>query len=310
MINPGLPIHYEALGVSEDATPEEIKAAHRKMIRDYHPDQFDASEKEWIRTEAARHTRVANAAYDVLKNPETRAAYDRELSLMREPAGDESDWVTEPEPPDPDPSEDHVEDLWDEWEDEQEQAEAQGSSREDEGYVPDNGDHDPEDGTYPEDGGDPQSGDGGLSWAALRPRASLDWFARDLDPRVHVVAAYSVWGCLLFGILLARGPAPSSGFPVIGTYLLIAVVGFFLSRVVRGGLMGAVAHGAWLGPVGVLGAGLILSLVNGVLGLIPLIGPLIVLMIDLAFLVFVLALVIWLLAWVAVFLRGTVRLVR
>jgi curved DNA-binding protein len=61
--------HYAALGVARDASQEEIKRAFRKLARKYHPDVAAGAETE------ARFKEI-NAAYDVLKDPEKRAAYD------------------------------------------------------------------------------------------------------------------------------------------------------------------------------------------------------------------------------------------
>ncbi len=60
--------HYEALGVSNDATPEEIKAAYRKLAQDSHPDREKGSEEKF---------QAVNAAYQVLSDPQKRADYDR-----------------------------------------------------------------------------------------------------------------------------------------------------------------------------------------------------------------------------------------
>ncbi len=64
MDNEGL---YKLLGVAKDAKSVEIKKAFFKLARKKHPDKGgDAKEFQDI-----------NAAYDVLKNKDMRAAYDK-----------------------------------------------------------------------------------------------------------------------------------------------------------------------------------------------------------------------------------------
>ena len=62
--------YYLVMGVDKSATPEDIKRAHRKLARKYHPDVSKEKDAE------ARFKELAEA-YEVLKDPERRAAYDR-----------------------------------------------------------------------------------------------------------------------------------------------------------------------------------------------------------------------------------------
>ena len=63
--------YYEALGVSRDASSDDIKKAFRRLARELHPDANpDSPEAE------ARFKEVA-LAYEVLSNPERRERYDR-----------------------------------------------------------------------------------------------------------------------------------------------------------------------------------------------------------------------------------------
>lgn len=62
--------YYETLGVSRDASPEQIKTAYRKLARKYHPDVSKESDAE------ARFKEVGEA-YKVLKDSESRASYDQ-----------------------------------------------------------------------------------------------------------------------------------------------------------------------------------------------------------------------------------------
>lgn len=61
---------YQALGVPTDASADDIKRAYRKLARKYHPDVNPGAE-------ASAKFKAAGAAYDVLRDPEKKAAYDR-----------------------------------------------------------------------------------------------------------------------------------------------------------------------------------------------------------------------------------------
>ena len=61
---------YEVLGVRDDATPDEIRAAYRVAAKRLHPDASGD-----VRTASA--FRLATAAYDLLIDPDRRREYDR-----------------------------------------------------------------------------------------------------------------------------------------------------------------------------------------------------------------------------------------
>ncbi len=61
--------YYQVLGVEHNATPEDVKRAYRRLARKYHPDVSKETDAE------ARFKEIGEA-YEVLKDPEKRAAYD------------------------------------------------------------------------------------------------------------------------------------------------------------------------------------------------------------------------------------------
>ena len=62
---------YETLGVEQDAGADELKKAYRKLAMQYHPDR-NPDDKE-----AEKKFKEVNEAYDILKDDQKRAAYDR-----------------------------------------------------------------------------------------------------------------------------------------------------------------------------------------------------------------------------------------
>ncbi len=62
--------YYEVLGVSRDASKDDIKHAYRRLARKYHP---DVSKED----DAENQFKAVGEAYEVLSDPEKRAAYDQ-----------------------------------------------------------------------------------------------------------------------------------------------------------------------------------------------------------------------------------------
>jgi molecular chaperone DnaJ len=63
--------YYRILGVDRDASKDDLKKAYRKLAMRYHPDRNPGDK------EAERHFKEINEAYEVLRDDQKRAAYDR-----------------------------------------------------------------------------------------------------------------------------------------------------------------------------------------------------------------------------------------
>jgi DnaJ domain len=80
------PTHYERLKVSPSASADELRRAYRAMAMRWHPDRLRKVAQEGgpavadkLRRNAAESMALINAAYDVLRDPEKRHAYDVSL---------------------------------------------------------------------------------------------------------------------------------------------------------------------------------------------------------------------------------------
>ena len=62
---------YEILGVGRDASDDDIKKSYRKLAMKHHPDRNQGN------TESEKKFKETSAAYELLKDPQKRAAYDQ-----------------------------------------------------------------------------------------------------------------------------------------------------------------------------------------------------------------------------------------
>ncbi|MCW3994263.1 MAG: DnaJ domain-containing protein, partial [Candidatus Bathyarchaeota archaeon] len=63
--------YYDVLGVQRGARDREIKSAFRRLAKECHPDSCNGD------ASAERRFKELNEAYEALKDPQRRAAYDR-----------------------------------------------------------------------------------------------------------------------------------------------------------------------------------------------------------------------------------------
>lgn len=76
--------YYRILGVSREASDEDIKKAYRKLVFEHHPDRNPE------KRDAEERIREINVAYEVVGDPEKRRTYDR-LSWGNEPRAEAVD---------------------------------------------------------------------------------------------------------------------------------------------------------------------------------------------------------------------------
>lgn len=68
--------HYDTLGISQNATIDEIKKAYRALVRKYHPDINSSKD-------ATKKTQAINAAYEILSDKIAKEKYDAYLNAQK-----------------------------------------------------------------------------------------------------------------------------------------------------------------------------------------------------------------------------------
>lgn len=75
--------HYEILGIGQDASDADVRLAYARLMRVFHPDAFSSGDIDDLEAERAAVYRRASEAFSVLKDDDTRAAYDNQLKLWK-----------------------------------------------------------------------------------------------------------------------------------------------------------------------------------------------------------------------------------
>ena len=70
--------YYATLGTARDASADDLKKAYRKLAMQYHPDRNPGDKQ------AEAKFKEINEAYDVLKDEQKRAAFDRYIGLRKQ----------------------------------------------------------------------------------------------------------------------------------------------------------------------------------------------------------------------------------
>ena len=78
--------HCQTLGISQQASADDIKHSHRSLVKRFHPDLFPSGSAAQV--EAESRMREINVAYAALSNGRKRVSYDetlRQQAFYREP---------------------------------------------------------------------------------------------------------------------------------------------------------------------------------------------------------------------------------
>src|SRR6266403_4510055 len=77
---------YSQLGLTHNASPNEIKQAYRKLAKKFHPDHDNTTENDFIKI---------NKTYLILSNPEKRSKYDRDGTIDDESVNNQQAQILE-----------------------------------------------------------------------------------------------------------------------------------------------------------------------------------------------------------------------
>jgi tetratricopeptide (TPR) repeat protein len=95
----GTKTHYELLGVARDARESEVKKAYLALARQYHPDATRDERLSDMRREVEAIFVRLGQAYDVLRDVEKRASYERQLGTAAKAEAKPPDSPPPPAPP-------------------------------------------------------------------------------------------------------------------------------------------------------------------------------------------------------------------
>ena len=78
--------YYEVMGLPNTATPEDIKKAYKKLVREFHPDRHSGNPEE--QEKAEKIFKDINEANETLSDPKKKARYDQNGCRKVEDHGD------------------------------------------------------------------------------------------------------------------------------------------------------------------------------------------------------------------------------